>query len=158
MHVRLTRHRTPPATLERAKIAAVKLEDNVERWIDLWIVFGTEEAGTFVEYRDPDTGQQLPAVLVHLEDGQNPLAPRGTALSRCGDCGAWGGLLATCRDPECEGAMIPYDGLSRFLELKGKGKAAAAGFWEALYSFVLAEEVPDPETGELRRLLDGAAS
>ena len=154
MHVRLTNPYTPPAALELAKIAAVKVEENREDWIDLWIVYGTEEGGAFREYQDPVTGQVIAAVLVHLEDGHHPLAPRGTALSRCDTCEAWGAFPGPCEVDGCSGTREPYDGLTRLLALEADRPRAVLSFWRALYRFLMAEEVPDPSTGELRKLLD----
>lgn len=153
MHVLLTRTFTPPAALEYAKIAAVKVEDNVERWIDLWVVFGEDVAGTFVEYIDPDTGQQVPPVLIHIENGQHPLADRGTSLKKCDPCDLWYGLEETCTN--CGNPTHPYAGFTRFRNRTPQRPKVLNAFWDALYKFLTDEEVPDPTTGVLRKLIDG---
>lgn len=158
MHVRLTTPFTPPPALELAKIAAVKVEENREDWVDLWVVYGTEEDGRFREYQDPQTGQNIPAVGIHIENGHHPLAQRGTALSQCDACGAWGALPGPCDERRCDGTRQPYDGLTRLLALEGDRPGALVSFWRVLYRFLLTEQVPDPDTGELRKLLDARPS
>jgi len=105
---------------------------------------------------DPETYSE--AVYIKLEDGHHPLAP-SVGLGKCDACGMWakGTPGAECADVECSGTVQPYDGWTR---ATAKTPPAGLTIRESLaylcYQFLMLEEVPDPETGELVKLLDGA--
>ena len=141
--------------LDRVRIAAFKVEDNIfqgQRWIEVWVVLGRLEGEEFRQYVDPETGAEIFRYL-KLEDGMHPLAP-GRALTKCDECGVWGTLRGGCQEDGCAGTMAGYDGARRFVLTEHQGPLTYVGFKQALYQFLAGEEVPDPITGELVTLLD----
>ena len=138
-----------PVVLPFAKIVAIKIEDNVEHWVKLWVSFGTLEEGQWVEYVDPNTGLTAGVKEYHLEDGHNPLM-HGQSLRKCTSCGLWWGLETEC---SCGESTEPYDGFSRIAMLSPSGDTIYTAIKDILYTFLTTEEIPDPVTGEVKPLL-----
>lgn len=144
-------------TLDRARIAAFKFEDNVaqgQRWIEIWITIGKREIddddSSFQQYVDPENGKEV-YQYVKLENGLHPLAPT-QALRKCSECGAWtASVICKC---DSEEHTVPYDGASRFILAEHEGALKYSNFKKALYHFLITEEVPHPSTGVMVRLLD----
>jgi len=149
----VTLHRTiEPVVLDSAKVVAFKVENNVERWVEIWVAFGQIVEGSFVEHADPVTGIRVPPAYFKIEDGCHPLSPN-TALRKCSACGAWCKLEIAC--PDCGGATVPYDGFSRLAGTLIAGGSNLHGTLAAvLYAFLLGESVPDLDTWDASPLLD----
>lgn len=157
--------RIPETIIDAFKVANHEVEDNVERWLNMWVIYGNIVDGVFVEYHDPATGQPIPPTQVKLEDGHHPLVP-DSALTKCPSCGKWFQLETNCDEADCDGAeLLPYDGFSRagtwgisdptyYDDLPGKCPYFVTK--KALYEFLRTELVPDPTTGEERPLIDAA--
>jgi hypothetical protein len=140
-----------PVILHKAKVAAFKVEDNVEHWIEVWVVVGeVNDEGVFQEWHDPITGATRPALYYKLEMGVHPMRP-GQSLRRCPSCGAWHGLELVCG---CGSPTAPYDGFARacFIETPYNNPRNVLRY--ALYSFLTSEEVPHPDTGEMVKLVN----
>lgn len=140
------------------RIASIKIEENPyigQRWVEFWLTIGRlaspADEASFVQHRDPDTGEDAFRYL-KLEDGMNPLRP-GTALGRCEDCGKWfPAVSGDCN--ACEGAIVPYDGWSRLVTVDSPNDTIMGAIAAIAYGFLATEVVPDPETWELTKLLD----
>lgn len=143
-----------PVVLPVAKIGAFKVEEVAGKWIDIWVTFGVSVSGVFEEYTDAKTGRNVPTLDIHVEDGCHPLDPT-TSLRKCQDCSVWYKLDTTC--PNCGKATVPYDGYSRLAAFEGTG-SFRKHTKDALYEFITTEEVPDPETWIVRKLLDGTVT
>jgi len=139
-----------PVTLDSAKVVAFKVENNVERWVEVWVAFGQDVDGAFVEYRDPATGSTVSPAYFKVEDGLHPLSPH-MSLRKCPACGLWWKLEAEC---SCGESTVPYDGFTRLASSSPSGGSLYAAIAVALYAFLTSEIVPDPSTWELVRLLD----
>lgn len=142
--------------LDRIRIASFKVEDNPYRnqyWIEIWCVLGRMENGAFVEYLDPNTGAE--AVYFKIENGKHPL-DNDQGLGRCNACGAWAKTISgNCEADGCSGEIQPYDGFVRL----ALGTPPALDTYrnilkDGLYAFLTTEEVPDPVTGEMRKLIE----
>jgi hypothetical protein len=140
--------------LDKAKIAAFKVERNVEQWIEVWVVYGYEEKGEFVQQIAPEPG----GAILHLkiEDGAHPLAP-GMALGRCDSCGRWYSVArGSCLVESCSGTVRPYDGYTRLASLPPTGGTIYEAIRDVLYDFLTTERVPLPDDfAEIRPLLAG---
>lgn len=146
----------PAMTLDKAKVAAFKVENNQENWIEIWVIYGADVDGRFVEYQDPATGHTIPVTYIKLETGSHPLRP-GTALRKCSVCGKWLSL-SLCDEPGCEDASaLPYDGFARAAFMETGQNQPYHVMKSAIYSFVMSEIVPDPDTWENRPLIDISA-
>lgn len=139
-----------PPQLSVAKVVAIKIENNVEQWVETWVSFGSMIDGVFVEYVDPITHIKVTPAHYKIEDGNHPLQP-GASLRRCQSCEKWYGLETAC---SCGGATVPYDGLTRLMDAAPVGANMHDAISSAIYNFLLNEIVPDPQTGELKALLD----
>lgn len=155
MPVELVTPEQPPV-LTHARVMRVEIEDNIERSATLYVSLGVLDADdNFVEWRHPVTG--LTATRkIKMEDGHHPLTEQ--ALGQCPECSKW---WAATVCPECEGspALTPYDGHTRMTQQI----VGALGLSEstdirtvigtACYVFLISEEVPDPDTWEMRKLI-----
>lgn len=154
----------PSTVVDTIKIVNHQVEDNVEKWIDIYYVFGTIVDGEFVQYFDPVTAMGIPVQRVKLEVGNHPLDP-GTGLRKCPSCGKWYRLEVECED--CTGvATVPYDGLLRSMMWGAQDPAHYTSnpaepvcpyfvMKRALYEFLIAEQVPDPDDWpNMRPLVD----
>lgn len=124
---------TPP-TADTAKVVAFKVEDNVERWIIIWVCEGALVDGEFVQ------NEALPVLEFKIEDGNHPLA-NGRALRKCVECGRWHGLETACL--ACGGDLTPYDGFTRLNMQAPEGPTMYHAIKNALYGFLTAEMVPE---------------
>lgn len=158
---------TPKQTvsINRAKIVALKMENNPflgTRWMDIFVVYCSETE----QYSEPGTG----ALAQHyrIESGRNPHAqqiyfgqtPNSSdhALGLCDVCETWHNKAGgACQEDGCEGTIQPYDGLDRLCgHTPEQGVCCAEAIFGSLYDFLTNEMVPDPETGELKLLLDAS--
>jgi hypothetical protein len=154
----------PQQIIDTIKVVNHQVEQNIEYWIDIYYVFGTVVDGEFVQYFDPVTAMGIPVQRVKLEDGNHPLRP-GSSLRKCPTCGKWFQLESACDEPECEGvATVPYDGFTRAM-LWGAGdpdyyEAPVCPYMvtkRAIYEFLMAEQVPDPDDWpNMRPLVDAS--
>lgn len=143
----------PPA-ITHAKVAAMKMEDNVEHWIKAWLTFGYLDGEDFIEWRDPHSGSILSPVALHFEDGVHPLDP-SRGLRQCPTCGEWYATETEC--PTCQVATTPYDAFSRLVgATPSGGKTCCLGMTCAIYQLAVTDQVPDLVTGALRVLVDGS--
>jgi len=138
-----------PIILHHAKVVAIKVEDNVEQWVKLWVSYGSMVDGVWAEYVDPNTGLTAGATEYHIENGHNPLM-HGQGLRKCPSCGLWWTLETEC---SCGEETEPYDGFTRLASAAPSGGSLYEVIKLAVYAFLTAEEVPDPITGEVRPLL-----
>jgi hypothetical protein len=145
-------------TLDRVRIASIKIEENPyigQRWVEFWLTIGRltnpADESSFIQHRDPDTGEDVFTYL-KIENGMNPLQP-GMALGKCGDCGAWAPATSgECAG--CGGTISPYDGWTRLVTLDSPNDTIRGAIAAIAYGFLTTEEVPDPETWEPKKLLD----
>ena len=145
----------PPA-LTHARIMRIEVEDNIEKSVVLWVSLGTKEGEEFVEWHHPITGVTS-TIRIKLEDGHHPIT--GTALGKCPICDRW---WPSTMCPECQEhpALNMYDGFSRLtadMTPQVVGLADTTNLrtfvGAACYAFLLNEEIPDPDTWEIRKLL-----
>lgn len=134
-----------PVLPDSAKVVAFKVENNVEHWIEIWVAFGAIVDEHFVE------APTIPPAYFKIEDGVNPFAAN-VSLRRCPECELWFGLEENCS--ACGGQTDPYDGFSRLVSTTPTGANMYEAIEVALYSFLLNESVPNPDTGEVEPLLD----
>ncbi len=154
----------PETLVDTIKIVNHQVEDNVEKWVDIYYVFGTMVADEFVQYFDPVTALGIPVQRVKLENGSHPLA-LGTALRKCPTCGKWFRLETVCDVTECQEVELDhYDGFTRFMEwgaddpnhYDSPPACPCEVMKRAMYEFLIAEHVPDPDDDwpNLRPLVD----
>lgn len=132
--------------LRHAKIVNFTLEDNVARYVIVYVAFGEMIDDFFVEWVDPTTGVKCEPKRFKIEDGIHP-QQENRSLRRCPDCGKWFGLESIC--DSCGAATDPYDGLTR-LALDGLDRINV----RRIARFLMREVVPDPVTGQVGKLLD----
>lgn len=155
MPVKLT-HPYQTTTLDVAKVAAIKIEENVahgSRWIEVWAILGRMDGEKFVQYADPFTGS-LAWRYYKIEDGNHPLSPN-MGLGKCATCSGWLRGQTSGTHEGCGGTVAPYDGWTRLTVQIPVGRSIREAIALAVYSFLLSEIVPDPETWEPIKLLDG---
>jgi hypothetical protein len=155
MPVKLT-HPYQTVTLDMAKVAAIKIEENPSvgsRWIEIWAVLGRMEEGVFVQYADPKTGQ-LAWRYFKIEDGRHPLLVN-VGLGKCATCSQWLRGQTSGQHEGCGGTVAPYDGWERLSAQLPVGANIREAIARAVYGFLLTEVVPDPDTWELAKLIDG---
>lgn len=140
--------------LRHAKAVSFTVEHNIENWVVIYIAWGELVDGVFVEHRDPVTGVSATPLKLKIEDGCHPLV-EGQALSKCTSCGSWHMLEAEC--VKCGAPTAPYDGFTRLASTPPRGATMLEANGNAIYDFITAELVPDPETGDEMLLLDAAA-
>ena len=145
-----------PVVLRTAKVVGFKGEENEEHWLKIWVSYGKVIGSLWVEHRDPITGDKVTPTEYHLENGHHPLR-HGMSLRKCVECGAWYGLEVACTVEECDGTTEPYDGFTRLGNGTPNGDTNRSVNKNAMYDFLLNEVVPDPDTGELRPLLDAVS-
>jgi len=147
--------------LDRMRIAAFKVEDNVtqgRRWVEVWVVLGRRQIAdddtSFQQFVDPETGDEV-YQYIKLENAMHPLSS-GTALGKCSVCGNWMTAIGMDCDVEgCSGVSQAYDGAHRLILMQETNTTLSyTAFKQLLYSFLMDEMVPHPETWELVRLLD----
>lgn len=151
----------PAVPLDKALTVSFKPELNKYRgslWVEVWVVLGKlydpEDEDSFVEYVIPTTGAA--ALYFKIEDGCHPLRP-GMALGKCGTCGAWHNRISgECGEDGCAGAVSMYDGFSRIrVPPEGcEGDCCFTAISEKIMKWLISEEVPDPDTWELVKVLD----
>jgi hypothetical protein len=148
------------ALIDRARIASIKIEENRymgQRWVEFWIVFGRldnpDDLNSFKQYINPNTGEI--AKYIKLENGCHPLVS-GRALGKCDTCEKWKSYInGDCDTPNCSGIIEPYDGLTRLITAITEGELSIFEEIKNIsYGFLINEEIPDPITGELIKLLD----
>jgi len=136
----------PPA--DTAKVAAFKVEDNVEQWIIIWVCEGTMDGDEFVP------NPMCPPLEFKIEDGNHPL-DNGRSLRKCPECGKWYGLETVCPDDGTE--TVPYDGFMRIAMSPPSGMTMYECIKSELYAFLTTESVPvinpDGTYGEAEVLL-----
>lgn len=146
-------------TLDRVRITALKVEQNVcagQLWVEFWLCLGYQavpgDDNTFVQQIDPDTGNDVYSYL-KIENGMNPFRS-GMMLGKCDSCGKWFPLVGGPCD-DCSGTIQPYDGWTRLVFMPvSAGGSIYTVIRDNAYNFFCNEEVPDPDTWELRKLLD----
>jgi len=154
-------HPDPTVPLDKARIASYKPELNAGQgrlWLEVWVVLGKlldpEDEDSFVEYPVPSTGAA--ALEFKIEDGVHPLRP-GTGLGKCDQCGEWHPRMSgPCGLPGCEGTVIMYDGFSRIRTPPEEidGDCCFLIHSAKMLEFLVNEEVPDPDTWEMVKVLD----
>jgi len=145
--------------IDKARVAAIKIEENAprnQRWIEAWVTCGYMDGEQFVQMVQPYTGAEV-MLYVKIENGMHPLAT-GRLLSKCDVCGAWNSLGdgSPCVVPGCPGIMRAYDGWTRVSTALTAGASVYEEIARVLYTFLLTERVPDPDTWELVTLLDAS--
>lgn len=150
----------PKQTIElpRARVAAIKIEENPyrgQRWIEFYIVLGRVVGSNFEQFAEPETGSEV-YEYIKIENGLHPLRA-GMALGKCDVCGTWFAKNnGACTEVDCTGTIQPYDGWTRLaLAIITKGRSLFVEVQDGSYSFLTTEEVPDPDTWEMRKLLEG---
>lgn len=156
MPVELTLEEQPPA-LTHARVMRIEIEDNIEKSVTVYVSGGTLDAqGGFVEWRHPVTGLTS-TVKIKLEDGHHPLTEQ--ALGKCPICEKWW-PATIC--PECDGdvSLNMYDGFARMtmgMNPQVLGLSVTTDLRTiisaACYGFLLNEDIPDPDTWALRKIL-----
>jgi len=146
-------------TIDKARVAAIKIEENAprnQRWIEVWVTCGYEEGGQFIQMVQPYTGAEV-MLYVKIENGMHPLQS-GRLLSKCDVCRAQASVEAgsLCTVPGCPGVMRAYDGWTRVSTALTHGASVYEEIARVLYTFLLTEWVPDPDTWELKPLLDAS--
>jgi hypothetical protein len=154
--------KTPVNTvsLDRIRIASIKIEYNPsigQLWTEYWLTIGKllvpDDQTTFKQYYDQQTGAEVFAYL-KIEDGMNPFRP-GMALGKCAECGKWfNAISGACDVDGCGGIINPYDGWTRMASVIVPEGTIFNAISTSSYAFLAAEEVPDPDTWELKYLID----
>lgn len=155
MPVKLT-HPYQSVALDTVKVAAIKIEENSGKgthWIEIWAVLGRMEGDVFVQYADPFTGQ-LAWRYFKIEDANHPLQS-GLGLGKCGACAEWLRGQTSGEHEGCGGVVAPYDGWERLTGQIPAGASIREAIARAVYAFLLSEQVPDLNTWELAKLIDG---
>jgi hypothetical protein len=153
--VKLT-HPYQSVALDTVKVAAIKIEENQAhgtRWIEVWAVLGRMDGDVFVQYADPFTGQ-LAWRYFKIEDGNHPLIAN-VGLGKCQTCAAWLRGQASGEHAGCGGTVHPYDGWGRLTAAIPAGASIREAIARAVYAFLLSEVVPDPDTWDPIKLIDG---
>lgn len=153
------------AVLDQCRVVNISIENNPhlgQRWIDLYVVYGRDVDGNWEQHVDP-----LDAAIAQyyrITPGCNPHARpsyhgqaalgNGPALGRCDACEVWHVIAAgPCSEDGCDGTVQPYDGFSRIVMNPPTGATIYDVIKNAVYDFLITEQVPDPVTGEIRPLL-----
>jgi len=158
--IKLKRETPPPPPITHMKVVAFKLEDNVERWIEIWVSYGTYIDDKWQEWYDEDTKVKKEPLHFKIEDGCHPVVS-SMSLRKCPTCGKWFSLEQICDVPECGGvATVPYDGYTRLMRehiptLCAEGKSCLSRIKERITSFVVKESVPNAMTWEIEPLIFG---
>jgi hypothetical protein len=151
--------------LDKAKVMKVVIELNPRMrgpYIDVYLVWGRDVEGQFVEQIDPETTAE--AQYYRIAPGQNPTARpsfaggdqsgEGPALGKCDVCGIWHTRTSgPCSEAGCNGEVKPYDGFQRLAAKAPDGSNLYDSIANAIYGFLTTEQVPDPATGEIKHLL-----
>lgn len=145
--------------LERIRVAAIKWENNPlkgQQWVEIWLTLVHLVGEDLVQYVDPNTGDE--AHYIKVEDGVHPLAP-DTALGKCDTCAAWyARTTGECDEIGCEGTVQPHPCYARLCAESIDPTADCV--WQSLrkgvYNWLLSEDVPDPDTWVVRKILDGS--
>lgn len=152
--------------LDQARIAAIKIENNPYMgtyWIEVFLVYGRMVADVWEQHADPNNGAI--AQYYRIAPGENPHARpafsgsdpsgSGSPLGKCDGCGAWdiSKRSGPCSGEGCNGTVHPYDGFQRLAAAAPRGASNYDVIKNAVYDFLTTEEVPDPVTGEIRKLL-----
>jgi hypothetical protein len=146
--------------LDRVRIACIKIEYNPykgQTWVEFWLTIGRlavpGNEASFQQHIDPDTGEEVFAYL-KIENGMNPFRG-GTMLGKCGTCGKWFALVSgSCDADGCDGTIGPYDGFTRLMTATASAGTIFDAIANIAYSFLCTEQVPDPDTWEIKRLLE----
>lgn len=144
----------PPA-LTHARVMRIEIEDNIECSVTLYVSLGTMDDGNFVEWRHPVTGLTA-TTKIKVEDGHHPLTEQ--ALGKCSTCDKW---WPSTMCPECSGspALTMYDGYTRLTAMLVSELGLSSSndvrtvIGAACYAYLLDENIPDPDTWELRKLI-----
>lgn len=140
----------------RAKIAAFKIECNIERWLDIWIIYGDDDGGQepWVDYHHTILNVGIPPTYIHIENGMHPLC-HGMALRQCPTCGKFFRLETECDVLECDGAvLIPWPGLDIFCQWVTEHNTPYNVMQAAMYGYLMDTMIPDLDTWELRQILE----
>ena len=155
MPVKLT-HPYQSVALDLVKVAAIKVEENPSqgtRWVEVWAVLGRMEGDVFVQYADPITGEKAWRYF-KIEDANHPRLPN-VGLGKCSACSAWLRGQVSGQHAGCGGAVAPYDGWTRLQASVPAGSNIREAIARAVYAFLLSEEVPDPDSWDVAKLIDG---
>ena len=151
--------------LDQVRVVNIAIENNPylnQFWIDLYVVLGREVDGQWEQHVDPNDAAI--AQYYRIAPGCNPHARpshfgqgrlgNGESLGKCDACGVWHDVLGIpCTEDGCDGTVQPYDGFQRLVMAVPDGATNYEVIKNAVYNFLISEEVPDPVTGEIRPLL-----
>lgn len=147
MPIRLTTPKQIAADVARVSNLDISVDQG---FVSVQMAYGRLLAGGGFE-EEPTFGK----LAFMIKNGVHPRWP-SMSLGKC-SCGAWSRNQPSGACPSCsDGTVVPYDGFDRLIVLAPQGASIYEAIANSVYAFLASEIVPDPDSWELVRLVEGS--